>query len=166
MLNTMRALSIAAALAATAALAQGRVMVPATKPALHPGCPAGTTAGGGAGSAFEATVCFKVSPQGQRVFHGPYVAYWPNGAPQSQGQYEEGFRSGRWVFFDQAGALTGETWFKAGSYDGLRVELNADGSKRLEEQWVAGKRQGPQKMWDKSGALKVVEYRDDRPVSP
>jgi hypothetical protein len=165
MLNPSRALLILAGLSAGAALAQGRVTV-APRPPLQLACPVGTTAAGGPNSSLEASVCLKHSATGQRVLHGPYVAYWPNGARQSQGQYEEGFRSGRWVFFDPAGAPTGETWFKAGSYDGPRVELNPDGSRRLEEQWVAGKRQGPQKSWDSAGVLTVVEYRDDRPIAP
>ena len=73
-------------------------------------------------------------------------------------------RSGRWVFYDREGVVTGETSFKAGSYDGVRVELYPNGAKRLEERWVAGKRQGLQKQWDLSGVLTATEYRDDRPV--
>lgn len=164
MLSAKRAVVVAAALAAGAAWAQARVA--ANAPRLELQCPAGAQAAGGPKSAWEASVCVKQAPGGQRLFHGPYVAYWPNGAKQSVGQYADGFRTGRWVFYDQAGAVTGETWFKAGSYDGPRVELYPDGRKRLEEQWVAGKRQGPQKTWDAAGALTVVEYRDDRPVTP
>jgi antitoxin component YwqK of YwqJK toxin-antitoxin module len=111
----------------------------------------------------DAAFCARVEG-GRRVFHGPYVAYWPNGAVQSQGQYAEGFRDGHWRFFDAAGVATGDTWFKAGSYHGVRIELYANGQKRLEEQWVEGKRQGPQKRWDEKGALTIVEYRDDRPA--
>jgi antitoxin component YwqK of YwqJK toxin-antitoxin module len=123
-------------------------------------CPAGTQQL----AESDAVLCARTTG-GQRVFHGPYVAFWPNGVRQSEGQYVDGFRSGRWAFHDANGVPTGETWFKAGSYDGLRIELNPDGSKRLEEQWVAGKRQGLQKQWSAAGVLTITEYRDDRPVT-
>lgn len=163
MLSARRAVVLAAAVAAGAAWGQARMAVEAPRPELS--CPMGAQPAGGPGSALEASACVKQGPGGQRIFHGPYVAYWPNGARQSQGQYAHGFRTGRWVFFDREGVVTGETWFKDGSYDGPRIELYPDGRKRLEEQWVAGKRQGPQKAWDHAGVLTVVEYRDDRPVA-
>jgi len=125
-------------------------------------CPAGSQQAGGPGSAFEASLCLRTSP---RVFHGPYVAFWPNGVRQSEGQYQDGFRSGRWVFYDDAGVKTGETTFKQGSYDGPRLEYFSNGAVRVEEHWVMGKRQGPQKIIAVDGAVAVTEYRDDRPVA-
>lgn len=147
-------------LVTTGAFAQVRSAAAAVKPLVQLQCPSGAQQVVEA----DAVLCAQVS-QGQRVFHGPYVAFWPNGVRQSEGQYVDGFRSGRWVFHDANGVPSGETWFKAGSYDGLRVELNPDGSKRLEEQWVAGKRQGAQKQWSAAGVLTVTEFRDDRPLA-
>jgi antitoxin component YwqK of YwqJK toxin-antitoxin module len=165
MLKHTRVVVLVVAVSSGPAWAQAKVAI-APRPTVALVCPAGTAPAGGPESAFEASVCVKFSPTGQRLFHGPYVAYWPNGTRQSEGQYLEGARHGRWVFYDQAGNPSGETSFKAGSYDGVRIELNADGSKRSEEFWVAGKRQGPQKSWDRGGTLTVTEYRDDRPTAP
>lgn len=162
-----RAAALAAALLALAAPAQApSAQVPRPAPAAAPAalsCPAGTAQVGGPNSEYEAVLCLRVQG-GARVFHGPYVAFWPNGVRQAQGQYEGGLRAGRWLFFDQTGALVGETSFKDGSYDGLRLERYADGRPRLEERYVAGKRQGTQRRWDEAGRVTSVEFRDDRPV--
>lgn len=114
-------------------------------------CPVGTKLVGGPKSAFEASLCMKAGADGSRTFHGPYVAYWPNGTVQAQGQYEEGWRSGTWTFFDAKGVKTGVTTFKQGDYDGLRVEFHANGMKKLEEQYTKGTRIGEVKSFDLTG---------------
>lgn len=128
-------------------------------------CPAGTRQVGGPNTPFEASLCMRSTLDGARIFHGPYVAFWPNGVKQAEGQYDEGLRAGAWVFFDEKGVKTGETSFKLDSYDGLRVEYFPTGQKRLEETYVMGKRQGTQRTWDEAGEGTLVDFRDDRPVS-
>ncbi|HZH04236.1 MAG TPA: hypothetical protein VEY30_10650 [Myxococcaceae bacterium] len=98
------------------------------------------------------------------VFHGPYVDYHPNGSIASRGQYDHGFRSGRWTFFDAAGVKTGETEFAKGDYHGTRIEFFADGHKKSETLWRVGKREGMAKVWDARGNLTSTLYRADRPV--
>lgn len=114
-------------------------------------CGADTKQVGGPKSFMEASGCVKFAADGSRVFHGPYVAYWPNGTKQAEGQYEHNRRSGKWVFFDQAGVKTGETEFKLGDYDGLRVEFWPNGAKKLEETYSMGVRQGVQRLFDQTG---------------
>ncbi len=138
-----------AALSSTASAQVNTAVDDASPPALS--CPAGARQVGGAKSAIEATGCVRYGRDGARVFHGPYVAYWPNGVKQAEGQYLDGARDGRWAFFDEAGIKTGETDFKAGDYHGTRVEFFPNGQKRLEEVFVRGRRQGPARFFDELG---------------
>lgn len=169
-MNT-KLLTLCAVVVSSVVFAQspGSVNVP-TKPVV-PGaevklnCPAGARQVGGAKSALEASVCVKVGPSSTRMFHGPYVAYWPNGVKQAEGQYEDGNRTGSWAFFDEQGVKTGETQFLADSYHGTRVEFFANGAKKLEETYVNGKRQGQAKAYDAKGKVTVTEFRDDHPVT-
>lgn len=129
-------------------------------------CGAGTRQIGGATSIMEATGCVRFGRDGSRVFHGEYVAYWPTGARQAQGQYEDGFRTGKWTYFDEKGVKTGETEFKAGQYDGLRVEFWPNGQKKLEETYAHGSRQGAQLTFDQTGkVVSQAQFADDRPIS-
>ncbi len=152
------------------AFAQGKPAV-VTPPAKPTGevvltCPAGTKQVGGAKSVFEASGCMRLGQDGSRIFHGPYVAYWPNGTKQAEGQFENSFRTGAWAFFDEKGVKTGETSFRGDHYDGLRVEFHANGQKKLEETYVLGKRQGAQLTFDLTGKqIAKIDYVDDRPVA-
>ncbi len=128
---------------------------------LH--CPAGTKQVGGQESRFEATLCVKTTSE--REFHGPYVVQYPNGQKRAEGQYENNARSGRWTFYDEKGAKTGETDFLAGNYHGRRVEFFPNGKPKLEETWVNGKRQGEVRTYDQMGKVAVQTFKDDRPVA-
>lgn len=128
-------------------------------------CPSGTKQMGGVDTALEATLCGKVDKKGNRIFHGPYVVQYANGQLRAKGQYVDNFRSGLWTFYDESGVMTGQTEFVRGDYHGMRVEFFPNGQKKLEENWVAGKRQGPVKSWDAKGQATVVEYKDDKPVA-
>jgi hypothetical protein len=116
-------------------------------------CSQGTKQIGGAKSFMEAVGCVKFGADGSRIFHGPYIAYWKSGVKQAEGQYEQGRRAGKWVFFDEQGLKTGETEFKAGDYDGLRVEFWPNGQKKLEETYVMGVRQGAPRLFDQAGRV-------------
>src|SRR5690349_13872121 len=105
-------------------IAPGRAVLPK----LQLACPVGTKQAGGLNTPLEGFGCLKAGTK-ERVFHGPYVAYWPNGQKQAEGQFENGWRTGNWSFFDRDGKKSGETQFKNDEYNGLRVEFNADGSK-------------------------------------
>lgn len=127
-------------------------------------CPTGTKQIGGLKSGMSALACMKFASDGLRLFHGPMISLYGSGKVEAVGQNEEGFRSGKWTFFDEAGNKVGETEFLRGDYHGRRVEFTADGKLKFEEHWVNGKRQGPQKAFDANGVATITEYRDDRPV--
>ena len=127
-------------------------------------CPAGTKQVGGVNTNLGAVGCMKFATTGLRLFHGPMISFYGNGKVEAVGQSEEGFRSGKWTFFDEAGNKVGETEFTRGDYNGRRVEF-ANGKVKIEENWVNGKRQGPQTAFDAAGLATVTEYRDDRPVT-
>ena len=128
-------------------------------------CPAGTSQVGGPKTNLGAMACMKFSADGLRLFHGPMISFFPSGKVEAVGQSDEGFRSGKWTFFDENGNKRGETEFLKGNYHGRRVEFTAEGKLTLEENWVNGRRQGPQKTFDAAGVPTVTEYRDDRPVT-
>lgn len=126
-------------------------------------CPAGTRQVGGAKSNLQMLGCMKLGPEGQRQFHGPMISFYASGHVEAMGQAEEGFRSGKWVFFDEAGIKAGETEFLKGDFNGRRVFFNTDGTLKSEENWVKGMRQGPQKTF-LNGVATITEFKDDRPV--
>lgn len=127
-------------------------------------CPAGTHQVGGVRSSMAKLTCTKTTVDGSRVFHGPMISFYASGRVEAVGQNTEGFRSGTWSFFDEAGHKVGETEFLRGEFHGRRVELGAEGRVLREEQWLNGKRQGLQKSFDGAGVATLTEYRDDRPV--
>lgn len=61
-----------------------------------------------------------------------------------------------------SGKLIGITSFLKGEYHGRRLEYQ---ELKFEENWVNGKRQGPQKTFDAKGFMTVTVYRGDRPLS-
>lgn len=151
---------------ASIALAQAPALerAPVIKPNHQLSCPTGTRQVGGVKSGMSALACMKFAGDGLRLFHGPMISLYVNGKVEAVGQNDEGFRSGKWTFFDEAGNKVGETEFLKGDYHGRRVEFRLDGTLKFEEMWVNGKRQGPQKAFDAQGVATITEYRDDRPV--
>ncbi len=148
------------------------VAAPAPTTTVKPGpdvvlsCPAGTKQVGGAKSAFEASFCMRTGRDGLRIFHGPYIAYWSNGQKQAEGQYDEGFRSGHWMYFDEQGVKNMEITFKMGDYDGQFVEFWPNGQKKLEETYQMGRRQGAHITYDQTGKVtSKVDYVDNRPAA-
>lgn len=129
-------------------------------------CPAGTVQKGGKVQKSEAVYCSKAKPQaGEPAIHGPYVDFHANGGKQSEGQYENGFRTGLWTFWDANGVKTGETNFSAGDYHGTRIEYHANGNKKVEQQWTRGKKEGLSVSYAEDGQ-KVAEmhFQGDRMV--
>jgi antitoxin component YwqK of YwqJK toxin-antitoxin module len=106
---------------------------------------------GGAKTFLESTMCMKVGTDGTRLYHGPFIAYWPDGSKQAEGQYSEGWRSGHWVFFDQHGVKTGETEFARGDYNGRRITYYPNGQIQMDETYDHGK-QLSLKTFDQNGA--------------
>ena len=128
-------------------------------------CPSGSRQIGGPKIDLGALTCLKATVDGLRIFHGPMLSFDNQGHVVSVGQMNDGVRTGTWTFFDSTGAQIGKTDFLKGEYHGRRVEFQGNGQVKFDENWVNGKRQGPQKSVDGSGVLTLTEYRDDRPVT-
>ncbi len=149
------------------ALAQAPAMekAPTFKANSMLGCPAGTRQVGAPTGGMSAMACMKFASPGLRLFHGPMVSFYSSGKVEAVGQMDEGFRTGKWSFYDDKGTKVGETEFLHGDYNGRRFEFQANGKLKLDETWVNGKRQGPQQAFDANGVATITEYRDDRPVT-
>lgn len=165
--NTMKYLSLLVAVLAQVALAQApsieRAPVIRANHALA--CPQGTRQVGGIKSNLELVGCMRIGTEGNRVFHGPMISLYKSGKVEAVGQAEEGFRSGKWTFFNEQGLKTGETEFAKGDYHGRRVSFFPTGQLKTEEHWINGQRQGLQKSFDEAGTATTVEYKNDRPVT-
>lgn len=162
MISTLAVAAPFAAFAQTTTPVKPQPVVPGTEPALS--CPVGTRQSGGRDTVFEATFCTKAGRLGEPVMHGPYLGLYKSGKKRVEGAYIEGKRTGLWVAYDEAGAKLEELTFDNDLWNGKRTQW-IKGAKVIEENWVAGKRQGLQKQWNEKGVEKVVEYRDDAPVT-
>src|SRR3712207_2747018 len=112
--KVMRTLAVGLALSAPVTLAQEKSGTGQAQPKLA--CPAGTKQ---FGNADDGIYCRRPEASGGVYTpHGPYVSYHPNGQKRSEGQYADGFRTGLWVFYDEAGQQTGQTQFKRDNYHG------------------------------------------------
>lgn len=164
---SIRMVALCVTVAATSAFAEGAATYTGQKIQLT--CPAGTVQRGERIDKNMGVFCAKVGEQGSKgrpTLHGPYVDFWSNGQKQSEGQYQEGSRTGHWTFWDANGVKTGETTFTAGNYHGARVEFYSNGNKKLEQRWVNGKRDGVVVSYAQDGQ-KTAEtaYKADRVVS-
>jgi antitoxin component YwqK of YwqJK toxin-antitoxin module len=124
-------------------------------------CPQGATQ---FGSPNEGIYCRKtVAKDGDNLPHGPYVSFHSNGQRRSEGQYVEGFRSGTWTFYDEAGKETRRTEFSGDSRTGKRVQYFASGKPHIIEEYVSGKRHGLMQEFSEDGKLvREAQFRDDK----
>lgn len=127
-------------------------------------CPAGTVQKGGSDARHDIVACVK-SGEGFKP-HGPMVFFYPSGAKESEGQAENGFRTGLWTLYDEKGNKTGTAMFKRGNFHGEVVELHPNGKVRKVEQYVNGLREGTAKEFSEDGRLvKQTEYRNNKEVA-
>jgi hypothetical protein len=163
-----RTIAIFAIATASTAFAEGGGYGTNAAQEVRLACPAGTVQRGNKASKKEGVFCVKVASGKEREpqHHGPYVDFHSNGQKQSEGQYADGFRTGRWVFWDANGVKTGETEFAGGNYHGKRVEYFSNGKPRLVEVYANGKRNGLVQEFSEDGkVVRQAQYRDDRQVA-
>ncbi|MCP3103848.1 hypothetical protein LZ198_33715 [Myxococcus sp. K15C18031901] len=92
--------------------------------------------------------------------------FYPNGAKQAEGQSENGFRSGKWTFFDEKGNVNGTAQLQGGNFHGDVVELHANGKTKKVEHYVHGSREGTVQEFAADGKLvKQSEWRNNREVA-
>ena len=78
--------------------------------------------------------------EGQKVDHGRYYYWFPNGNMSQDTQYKHGKR------------------------DGKQIVYHFSGGKESEQFWVDGKQEGKEQWWDENGVLyRVCEYKNDMP---
>lgn len=108
-----------------------------------------------------AVYCSIGGQRGPGKLNGPAIQLHANGVKAADGQYINGNREGRWVFFDDSGRKIGEIGFQKDDYHGRRAIFATDGKLLSEENWVEGKRQGPAMKYDPSGKATVTQFKDD-----
>jgi antitoxin component YwqK of YwqJK toxin-antitoxin module len=93
------------------------------------------------------------------------VWFHPNGKVARAGSYDNHEWTGRWWSFDDQGRLESSIAYVAGKEEGLAVHFHADGKRRSESYYRAGKLDGPSKMWTEAGELmSITTYKDDAVV--
>lgn len=115
---------------------------------------------------------------GLRVNHGRYTESLPDGSKYSQGQYEDGLRTGPWIFWHADGRVAKSGSYKNGKPDGVWTywrdkdsiapavgsQPEREGStKQRVETYAEGKRNGVWLYYHPNGRIsKQEEYRDGR----
>ncbi|NBD13151.1 toxin-antitoxin system YwqK family antitoxin [Corallococcus silvisoli] len=103
-------------------------------------CPQGTKQ---SGSKEEGLFCRKSElAGGSFVAEGPYRSFHPNGKKAAVGQYANGFKTGTWYFYDEAGTQYGKTEFRESNYHGTRTLYFASGKPHFIEQYQNGLKDG------------------------
>ncbi|RYZ37058.1 MAG: hypothetical protein EOO71_29535 [Myxococcaceae bacterium] len=103
-------------------------------------CPEGTRQ---SGSKEEGLFCRKHDLTGSSfVAHGPYRSFHANGKKAAVGQYANGFKTGTWSFFDEAGNEYGKTEFRESNYHGKRYLYFASGKPHFIEEYQNGLKNG------------------------
>jgi len=65
--------------------------------------------------------CEYQDSNGLSVKHGPFIDWYPNGRKRSEGNYERGKQTGRWVYWDENGAMTTAREYRDGALSGERA---------------------------------------------
>jgi antitoxin component YwqK of YwqJK toxin-antitoxin module len=81
-------------------------------------------------------------PYRNRIAHGPYRSYFPNGKVAVEGMFVNGQRDGEWKFHFPSGSLSGTVVYDLGTRNGPDVDYYENGKKRAESMYVHGRREG------------------------
>lgn len=134
-------------------------------------CPRGTALTGARPPAGREQWCEKLDQSGNRVRHGPYRAWYPDGRIKIEGQFVEGDRSGRWTFWHGNGLWDGkgqkkeEGEFRAGKEHGLWTRWYSLGPKRDEGEYRDGVKRGRWASWHELGQKeREGQYLDGQEV--
>lgn len=166
LMNLTRFFSLCLAMSAAPALAN-EAGITISGGTVRLDCPAGTVQNTTKISKDSDAFCKKTSKQakGEPTRHGPSVSFWANGQKQAAGQNQDGFKTGKWTFWDENGVKTGETEFVRGNYHGTRVQFFANGNKQSEQQWMGGKREGLSVEYSQDGQkVSEMHFKGDRMV--
>ncbi|MBN3035799.1 MAG: hypothetical protein JW861_09450 [Bacteroidales bacterium] len=88
--------------------------------------------------------------------------FYEDGTPRLEGNYENGQRTGRWIYWYPNGNKWSEANYKAGVDHGTKTVWHESGQKYYEGEMTEGKRSGIWRFWDEQGNLtKEIDY--DKP---
>ncbi|RKH88557.1 hypothetical protein D7Y21_14175 [Corallococcus sp. AB045] len=122
-------------------------------------CPEGTKQ---SGSKEEGLFCRKQElAGGSFVANGPYRSFHANGKKAAVGQYSNGFKTGTWYFYDEAGNQYGKTEFRENNYHGTRTLYFASGKPHFIEQYQNGLKDGVVQEMSEDGKV-VRESRFEK----
>jgi antitoxin component YwqK of YwqJK toxin-antitoxin module len=79
--------------------------------------------------------------------------YYHNQKLKMQGYLKSGVRNGKWIAWDEEGAMLSMGHYKDGFEDGMWTVWFPSGIKRYEGVFKDGKRSGNWKFWDANGKL-------------
>ncbi len=134
-------------------------------------CPGGTALTEARPPAGREQWCERLDQSGNRVRHGPYRAWYPDGRIKIEGQFVEGDKSGRWTFWHGNGLWDGkgqkkeEGEFRAGKEHGVWTRWYSLGPKRDEGEYRDGVKRGRWAFWYELGQKeREGQYLDGQEV--
>jgi antitoxin component YwqK of YwqJK toxin-antitoxin module len=87
------------------------------------------------------------------------VTYYKNQQKRYEGEYLDGKRHGRWVYWYPNGNVWSEGFFYQGENDSIRIVYHENGNKYYSGKYKKGQRTGVWKFWDEEGNfIKKVDY--------
>jgi len=88
---------------------------------------------------------------------GPEISFYPDGAKKSEGNWENGLRSGEWKFYSAKGYLVEKGPFMNGQKNGDFETYFPDGSVKSKGKYEAGKQKGAWVYFEEGGKTKLME---------
>lgn len=94
---------------------------------------------------------------GEVVFHGPYVEYYPNGKRFKQGMYVDGKQDGLWGYWHDNGRIAKKGKFILGDHDGIWLYKTSAGHMRRQESYIKGEKDGLWIVYGREPGTKIRE---------
>ena len=92
---------------------------------------------------------------------GQWVEWYKNGQMRYEGQYENGEETGRWVEWYKNGQMKYEGQYENGGETGRWVEWDEKGEMKYEGQYENGERTGRWVGWDESGQMRLEGHYEN-----
>lgn len=80
------------------------------------------------------------------------------------GAYKDGLSDGKWIYYDERGAIAGEGSFAKGT--GEQLHYDANGNLSMKNHYVNDRKNGDEIYYNTDGnIIKTIVYKDDRMIS-
>ena len=101
-----------------------------------------------------------VKKVGKTIWHGDFVAYYPNGRQAMTGSYVHGKPHGTWQRWYENGTLASVHHYGLGTLDGVYTQFYENGDKAREGVFNQGAFEGEHRIYFKGGKLrKAFKYK-------